>query len=107
MIRTIMYKHKARHTNQDFINFSILKLREVNVYFKAIFVSLNDLTFPIDYFEHIRTFIVYGMYLTLYLHLHPLPKSLPNITVMFFDMELLTSIFCKKKTSVSLFYGKS
>ena len=52
IIRTILFRSKTHHTNQDFINLSILKLREINIYFSAIFVfkSLNNLTFPIDYF---------------------------------------------------------
>ena len=59
IIRTIMYRSRYYHTNQDFIYLKLLKLSDINFYFSCIFVfkSINDMTYPTDYFhfnENIR-----------------------------------------------------
>ena len=54
IIRTMMYRHRIHHTNNDFLELSFLKLPEINIYFGLVFVfkSLNSLVFPINYFTH-------------------------------------------------------
>ena len=54
VIRTIMFRNRRHHTNEDFKNLKILKLNDINTYFGLCFVykSLNLITFPIDYFTH-------------------------------------------------------
>ena len=58
MIRTIMYRDKFYHTNTDFVNLKILKIKEINEYFSGMFVykSLNNLTFPSNYFFNVNHF---------------------------------------------------
>ena len=53
-IRTIMYRSRIHHTNNDFIELSFLKLSDINTYFGLIFVfkSLNNLVLPINYFTY-------------------------------------------------------
>ena len=48
ILRTMMYRSRYHHTNQDFYKLKVLKLDEINTYFGAIFVfkSINNLTFP-------------------------------------------------------------
>ena len=52
IIRTIMYRNKYHHTNQDFYDLKILKLSDINTYFGIIFVfkSINNLTCPANHF---------------------------------------------------------
>ena len=53
IIRTIMYRPRNYHTNNDFSQLKILKLKDVHFYFSCIFVfkSLNGLIFPFDYYN--------------------------------------------------------
>ena len=54
VIRTIMYRNRLHHTNEDFKALKILKLGDINLYFGSNFVykSLNSLTFPVNYFSY-------------------------------------------------------
>ena len=53
VIRTIKFRNRYHHTNDDFYNLKILKLTGTNKYFASIFTykSLNNLTYPVDYFN--------------------------------------------------------
>ena len=48
ILRTIMYRSRYHHTNNDFYNLGILKVPNINIYFSCIFVykSLNNLFHP-------------------------------------------------------------
>ena len=52
VIRTIMYRNRSHHTNQDFLSLAFLKLTEINSFFGLIFVYklINGLTHPVNYF---------------------------------------------------------
>ena len=54
IVRTIMYRSKYAHTNLDFINLQILKIKEINIYFSSLFVykSIHNLSYPIAYFSY-------------------------------------------------------
>ena len=52
IIRTINNRPRIHHTNSDFKNLRILKVKDINVYFSCIFAykSINSLTYPLNYF---------------------------------------------------------
>ena len=54
-IRTIKYRTRYFHTNADFLSLGFLKLRDINSYCASVFTykSLNNLTFPTNYFDHV------------------------------------------------------
>ena len=54
IIRTIKFRNKFHHTNQDFIDMRILKINELHEYFSGIFVYkiLNNLMYPNNYLDH-------------------------------------------------------
>ena len=52
IIRTIQFKARYDSTNEDFKVLGFLKIPDINIYFSQIFVykSLNNLTFPTNFF---------------------------------------------------------
>ena len=54
-IRTIKFRSRYYHTNDDFYSLGFLKLKEINIYCGSIFTfkSLNNLTFPANYFSYV------------------------------------------------------
>ena len=54
VIRTIMYRLRTHHTNNDFIQLQILKLEDINNYFSSIFTfkSIHNLMHPTNYFTY-------------------------------------------------------
>ena len=58
IIRTIMYRNRFEHTNNDFSLLNFLKLKDINQFSACCFVykSLNMLALPIDYFHLLDNF---------------------------------------------------
>ena len=58
IIRTIQFKARYDSTDEDFKLLGFLKIPDINVYFSQIFVykSLNNLTFPANYFSYSHSF---------------------------------------------------
>ena len=56
IIRTIKYRDRFAHTNQDFADLRFLKFEDVVVYFSCIFTykSLNNLSYPTEYFYTVQ-----------------------------------------------------
>ena len=54
-IRTIKFRNKYYHTNNDFYSLGFLKISEINIYCSTIFTykSLSNLTYPTNYFTYI------------------------------------------------------
>ena len=63
VLRTIKFRNRYYHTNADFYNSKILKLVDINKYFASIFTykSLNDLTYPVNYFNAASTTNTYTL----------------------------------------------
>ena len=55
IIRTIMYRNRYHHTNDDFIFLNFLKLKDINVFSACCFVyrSVNSLALPVNYYHFI------------------------------------------------------
>ena len=56
LIRTILFRTRYAHTNNDFRDLMIFKIDDINKYFTLVFIykSLNNLTYPQNYF-HLNT----------------------------------------------------
>ena len=56
IVRTIMFRNRHHHTNNDFYNLGFLKFPEILKYFSSIFTykSLNNLAYPTNYFHSIQ-----------------------------------------------------
>ena len=54
-IRTIKFRSKYHHTNDDFYSLAFLKVEEINSYYSSVFTykSLNSLTYQTDYFTFV------------------------------------------------------
>ena len=54
-IRSIKFRSKYHHTNDDFYSLAFLKVEEINSYCSSVFTykSLNSLTYPTDYFTFV------------------------------------------------------
>ena len=55
ILRTIMFRSRYAHTNDDFYSLSLLKLEDVNLFSSYLFTykSLNGLSEPTDYFRFV------------------------------------------------------
>ena len=63
IIRTIKYRKRYDHTNNDFLNLGFLKLKDINIYFCSIFVYkiLNNLAQPLNYFHLVNESNTYNV----------------------------------------------
>ena len=53
IVRTLMFRNRYHHTNNDFYNLGFLKFTEILKYFASIFTykSLNNIAYPFNYFQ--------------------------------------------------------
>ena len=107
VIRNIKSRNRHHHTNDDFYNLGILKLKDLNYYHGSIFVykSLNGLTYPCDYFEIIENTTRYPLRNSLNVR-PPLPHSTQSKTSAAFYCCALWNklpLFIRSKPSVASF----
>ena len=111
IIRTIMYRGRFDHTNNDFISLNILKLNDINKFVACCFVykSLNLLSLPEDYFHFVDD-LLHGYNLR---NLNQLKLRMPSVNSLqgksspsYYACEFWNSLPLEIKTKPSLYAFK-
>ena len=63
IIRTVKFRNKYHHTNNDFYILQFLKVKDIIIYFASLFVykSINNLCYPSNYFHSVAQYQQYPL----------------------------------------------